>query len=162
MITSGQSYGLLLQNLIYKRQDKLKLYPLSSRQKTGYIMTRVLLFWAYPRLQRIMTVWSNEEESTTKSRLYSLFQFLEISIRASSLINFFIFLYNGRFRSLMDRVLGISLVFEQTEMSRMISFEFMNRQLVWQTFTEFFVTVIPLLNFSKIKRRIKSKMAVSV
>lgn len=43
------------------------------------------------------------------------------------------------------------LVYARRETSRQISFEFMNRQLVWTAFTEFLLFVLPLVNVSNIR-----------
>lgn len=40
-----------------------------------------------------------------------------------------------RYRSVVERVLGTRLVYARPAMSRAVSFEFMNRQLVWQEFS---------------------------
>jgi peroxin-2 len=80
---------------------------------------------------------------------------------AAKLINFLVFLYNGRcapipspahaellqfpklifirglarYRSLLDRILGLRLVYAQPSVDRNVSFEFLNRQLVWEALT---------------------------
>lgn len=36
-----------------------------------------------------------------------------------------------RYRSLAERVLGVRAVYQEPSMQRSVSFEFMNRQLVW-------------------------------
>lgn len=40
-----------------------------------------------------------------------------------------------RYRTLTDRALGMRLTYAQRTMSRNVSFEFLNRQLVWHAFT---------------------------
>jgi peroxin-2 len=44
-------------------------------------------------------------------------------------------LLSCRYRTLTDRVLGMRLTYAQRTMSRNVSFEFLNRQLVWHAFT---------------------------
>lgn len=43
--------------------------------------------------------------------------------------------YFSRYRTLTDRVLGMRLTYAQRTMNRNVSFEFLNRQLVWHAFT---------------------------
>ncbi|KAH6562627.1 hypothetical protein BASA62_009022, partial [Batrachochytrium salamandrivorans] len=57
-------------------------------------------------------------------------------------------------RWIRDRLLGMRIVYSQQTMSRMISFEFMNRQLVWSAFTEFFLSIIPFVNMNFLKRMV--------
>lgn len=52
----------------------------------------------------------------------------------------------------MERLLGARLVYKQANMSRLISFEYLNRQLVWQELSEFLLFLLPLINVSKVKR----------
>lgn len=42
---------------------------------------------------------------------------------------------NYRYRTMIDRVLGMRLIYAQRSVSRNVSFEFLNRQLVWEAFT---------------------------
>lgn len=41
----------------------------------------------------------------------------------------------NRYRTLTDRLLGMRLTYAQRTMNRNVSFEFLNRQLVWHAFT---------------------------
>lgn len=76
------------------------------------------------------------------------------------LFNFLIFLYNGRYRSLVDRVLKMRLVYAQRSVTPNVSFEYLNRQLVWEAFTEFLLFLMPLINLRRLKLRI-SKLLTS-
>lgn len=40
-----------------------------------------------------------------------------------------------RYRTLVDRILGMRLIYAERSVSRNVSFEFLNRQLVWEAFT---------------------------
>lgn len=40
-----------------------------------------------------------------------------------------------RYRTLIDRILGMRLIYAQRSLNRNVSFEFLNRQLVWEAFT---------------------------
>lgn len=40
-----------------------------------------------------------------------------------------------RYRTLVDRVLGMRLIYAQRSITPNVSFEFLNRQLVWEAFT---------------------------
>ncbi|KAJ3323394.1 peroxisome assembly protein (Peroxin-2) [Boothiomyces sp. JEL0866] len=133
VLTTGKSYGLFLQNLIYKHKVDGGFRPITIKQKVGFLLSRILTKWGWNRLGKYMTSkqWSETDHSSWKYRLWKFIQRLEQTIKALRLANFLVFLYNGEFRSLTDRLLGMRLIYEKTEMSRMISFEYMNRQLVW-------------------------------
>ena len=53
----------------------------------------------------------------------------------AALFNFAIFLWNGKYRTIVDRILGMRLVYANRSLNRSVSFEFLNRQLVWNAFT---------------------------
>ena len=50
----------------------------------------------------------------------------------------------------MERLIGARLVYRQPSMSRLVSFEYLNRQLVWQELSEFMLFLLPLINVSKV------------
>lgn len=66
--------------------------------------------------------------------------------------SFLIFLVNGRYRTLLDRILRLRLAPPSSQVSREVSFEYLNRQLVWHAFTEFLLFLLPLVGISRWKR----------
>ena len=66
--------------------------------------------------------------------------------------SFLVFLVNGRYRTLLDRTLRLRLTPPSSQVSRDVSFEYLNRQLVWHAFTEFLLFLLPLVGISRWKR----------
>lgn len=66
--------------------------------------------------------------------------------------SFLIFLINGRYRTLIDRILRLRLAPPSSQVSREVSFEYLNRQLVWHAFTEFLLFLLPLVGISRWRR----------
>lgn len=66
--------------------------------------------------------------------------------------SFLVFLVNGRYRTVLDRILRLRLVPPTNHASREISFEYLNRQLVWHAFTEFLLFFLPLVGISRWRR----------
>ncbi|KAK4482042.1 hypothetical protein RD792_012965 [Penstemon davidsonii] len=60
--------------------------------------------------------------------------------------------YTHRYRSLIERALRARLVYGSPNMNRAVSFEYMNRQLVWNEFSEMLLLLLPLLNSSSVKK----------
>lgn len=71
---------------------------------------------------------------------------------AAAILSFLVFLLRGRYRTLLDRVLRMKLVPPTSQVSREVSFEYQNRQLVWHAFTEFLLFTLPLLGISRWRR----------
>ena len=59
---------------------------------------------------------------------------------------------NGRYRTLLDRILRMRLAPPSSQVSREVSFEYLNRQLVWHAFTEFLLFLLPLVGISRWRR----------
>jgi peroxin-2 len=76
--------------------------------------------------------WADEDEHTWRHRAWRSIGFAENAHSAASLMNLTLFLRHGRYRSLLERLLRARLVYKEPNMSRVISFEYLNRQLVWQ------------------------------
>lgn len=66
--------------------------------------------------------------------------------------SFLIFLLNGRYRTLTDRILRLRLAPPTSQAGREVSFEYLNRQLVWHAFTEFLLFLLPLVGISRWRR----------
>jgi len=59
-----------------------------------------------------------------------------------------------RYRSVVDRVLSMRLVYVRRQMNRQVDFDFLNRQLVWQGFTEFVLFMMPFISLQALKNRV--------
>ncbi len=66
--------------------------------------------------------------------------------------SFLVFLVNGRYRTLLDRILRMRLAPPTSQVSRQVSFEYLNRQLVWHAFTEFLLFLLPLVGIGRWRR----------
>eukprot|EP00842_Homolaphlyctis_polyrhiza_P000156 jgi/Hompol1/1140/HPOL_001069-RA len=102
--------------------------------------------------QNAVATRADKELSSLKFKAYKWMNRIEQLFKAATLVNFLLFLSNGRYRSLIDRLLGMRVVYAHPTMSRSISFDFMNRQLVWQAFTEFVVFLLSYININGLKR----------
>ena len=57
-------------------------------------------------------------------------------------------------RNIVERLIGSRLVYKTANQPRALSFEYMNRQLVWHELSELVLFLLPLINLEKIKRAI--------
>ncbi|MDI1490075.1 MAG: peroxisome assembly protein (Peroxin-2) [Ramalina farinacea] len=86
---------------------------------------------------------------------------------ALSLTNTLAFLLHGKYPTLLHRILRIRLapLRGARHAARDISFEYLNRQLVWHAFTEFLLFLLPLVGVSRWRRwigRAWRKMALQL
>ncbi|CCG80730.1 putative Peroxisome biosynthesis protein [Taphrina deformans PYCC 5710] len=69
-----------------------------------------------------------------------------------ALANFISYIAGARYDSVLHRVLKIQLR-PTSSAYRAVSFEFLNRQLIWSQFTEFLLVFLPLLHLPRLRRR---------
>ncbi|KAG0202292.1 peroxisome assembly protein (Peroxin-2) [Mortierella sp. GBA30] len=161
----GATYGSQLQNLIYRNERKhcgglqstATDAPLTKTQKVAYGVVTVGGQYVMERLNRVVTAqgWGELPEDNIKKKAWNVLQKGGSVFRIVSLINFLAFLYAGKYRTVLERILSMRLVYAERNSNRQASFEFLNRQMVWHAFTEFLMFLMPLINVSKLKRNVK-------
>lgn len=126
---------------------------LTVAQKIWYCIATVGGQFIWARLQSFSAFrrWGDSEQASYPRRAWIIIQRVEGLYKAASFSNFLIFLYTGRYRNIIERALRARLVYESPNMSRAVSFEYMNRQLVWNEFSEMLLLLLPLLNSSSIR-----------
>lgn len=150
------TYGAALQNLRFTdaRNKSPILVPPSKRQKALYGMFTVGGKYAWTRWEDWLVDKDNgyDDPSSTVQRLSRLSSAVSGIHSAAAFASFLVFLVNGRYRTLLDRVLRLRLAPPTSQVSREVSFEYLNRQLVWHAFTEFLLFVLPLVGISRWRR----------
>ncbi|KAK4057724.1 peroxisome assembly protein (Peroxin-2) [Microbotryomycetes sp. JL221] len=117
-------------------------------------------WWKLFDLRRFNTLRRDQQQGHVtivqewKRICWQILNSTENVINMAGLINFLVFLYDGRYRTLVDRMLGMRLIYAQRSITPNVSFEFLNRQLVWEAFTEFIMFLMPLINISKLRRKL--------
>mmetsp|Transcript_39281 Transcript_39281/g.63717 ORF Transcript_39281/g.63717 Transcript_39281/m.63717 type:complete len:324 (+) Transcript_39281:30-1001(+) len=146
--------GIKLQNLRYRdeRQGDADL-PLGRAQRVLYGVLVIGGRWLWSRLNVVSTNhgWGDRPENDWRRRAWVALHHFETLYKVASIINLVLFLYNGRFRSIVDRFLRMRLVYSNPRLTRRVNFEYMNRQLVWKEFTELLLFIMPLINLEKLK-----------
>ncbi|XP_057454343.1 peroxisome biogenesis protein 2 isoform X2 [Lotus japonicus] len=159
--------GIALMNLRYRDEravesrDKVRTGlegpGLTVAQKLWYCIATVGGQYIWARLQSFSAFrrWGDTEQRPLARRLWIFIQRIEGIYRATSFGNLLIFLCTGRYRNLIERALRARLVYGSPNMNRAVSFEYMNRQLVWNEFSEMLLLLLPLLNSSSVKNLLK-------
>ena len=150
------SYGASLQNLQYVDARHKGLVPRrpSIWQKAGYGLFSVGGRYAWAKWEGWLAEKDgDEEEMSGNVRMLSRLSRLATMVHSIAAFgSFLVFLVNGRYRTLLDRVLRLRLAPPTTQVSRQVSFEYLNRQLVWHAFTEFLLFLLPLVGISRWRR----------
>lgn len=164
---NGSSYGLSLQNLKLANFKNGKLIGYNKRLLLCAIIVGEYIFQKFESY-----LYSKDETEIAATRLKGILQrtlnFLvknrdklltkiNETLKIVNLLNFVLFLINGKFPTVVHRLLGISLTPVVTDLLKFngdnVNFEFQNRQLVWNVMTEFLVFILPLLKLKSMRRR---------
>ncbi|CAI6081370.1 unnamed protein product [Clonostachys chloroleuca] len=150
------TYGAALQNLKYTdaRKDGAVLVPPSAWQKSLFGAVTVFGSYAWTKWEDWL-VERDDGYAEPNPRLERLSRFtstLSTAHSAAACVSFLVFLLNGRYRTLLDRLLRMRLAPPTSQVSREVSFEYLNRQLVWHAFTEFLLFVLPLIGINRWRR----------
>ncbi|CRK14929.1 hypothetical protein BN1723_002098 [Verticillium longisporum] len=150
------TYGAALQNLRYTdaRSASPVLVPPSPLQKTAYGLVTVLGRYAWTRWEDWLVERDDGHDppSPRVQRLARLTERLSTLHAGAACLSFLVFLLHGRYRTLLDRLLRMRLAPPTSQVSREVSFEYLNRQLVWHAFTEFLLFVLPLVGIHRWRR----------
>ncbi|KAF5022321.1 hypothetical protein F66182_5608 [Fusarium sp. NRRL 66182] len=150
------TYGAALQNLKYtdaRNEGPIMKAP-SKIQKSLYGLVTVFGNYAWTRWEDWLLEHDDgyDEPSPRLKRLSKLTSALSTVHSAAACVSFLVFLLHGRYRTLLDRILRMRLAPPTSQVSREVSFEYLNRQLVWHAFTEFLLFVLPLIGIQRWRR----------
>lgn len=161
------SYGAMLQNLKYRNEwvhrarhpgtatSTARDAPLSAIQLGLYPLFTIVLPYLYGKGKTYMS--NHQYDQAPRESLpfvaYSLADHAQRLWNLVALINFALFLWDGKYRTVTDRVLGMRLTYANRSLQRNVSFEFLNRQLVWNAFTEFLLFLLPLVKPQRVLRK---------
>lgn len=150
------TYGAALQNLKFTdaRKDGPDLVSPSKWQKSLYGLFTVGGRYTWTRWESWLVDHDSgyDEPNPTLRKLSRLSDAISTVHSAAAFASFLVFLLNGRYRTLLDRILRLRLAPPTSQVSREVSFEYLNRQLVWHAFTEFLLFVLPLVGISRWRR----------
>ena len=150
------SYGASLQNLRYvdARHAGAVPRPPSRWQKAGYGLVSVGGRYAWARWEDWLAEKEGDEGEVSGNvrALSKLSGWITTTHSIAAFGSFLVFLVNGRYRTLLDRALRLRLTPSTSQVSRQVSFEYLNRQLVWHAFTEFLLFLLPLVGISRWRR----------
>lgn len=86
------------------------------------------------------------------SKVLNILHWLEIIVKAASVINLILFIRQGRYPTLANRVLCMKPC-SVASSSRRIGYSYMSRELLWNGFMELLVFTLPLINYRFLRRK---------
>ncbi|KAJ1731278.1 peroxisome assembly protein (Peroxin-2) [Coemansia sp. BCRC 34490] len=156
------TYGQMVQNLEYARTGRgfaQRLWMLG--------LVTVVGRYAWRRVVAAVSArgWANEPSGSVRARAWRAVQRIERVARLAALVNLVVYMGAGQYRTIAERVLRLRLVSARPQLDHSVSFEFLNRQLVWHAFTEFVMFAVPLVNPARVRawaaRQLRAVVGVS-
>jgi len=149
--TAGASYGAKLQDIRYRTHTTT--HP-SKRTLAIHSSLTILIPYIHVRIRRhaLSNAWPEAPTSSMRRKTWELISKIEVTHTTLVLACFIAFLYDGRYATLTERILRLRLTSVTRLARREVNYEFMNRQMVWYSFTEFLLFVLPLLPRRTIRR----------
>lgn len=137
----GASYGASLQNLVYDTASRRKRWIfLLLCTLPGYFYTKLrdrmlVNGWPdYPRARRLSADPARRRRELRRWCWDTVMK-LENVWMTLKLVNFLLFLKDGLYPTLLTRLLKLRFSLARKSVARNVSFDFLNRQLVWEVFT---------------------------
>lgn len=159
-LSSGQVNG----NAPYRRTSPLRTDVLLTRQRLILLFLDVIIPYVWSRLHAslleedpIRASWMEEAlPGSWRRRIWRGMNAFETICRAVQLVNFLQFLNAGKYSRLSYRVAGVRTCYTDMSATRTVSFEYVNRQLVWYGLAEFLVFLTSVLRSTQILRMFRS------
>ena len=123
--------------------------PLSVAQRASHGLATVALSYAWDRAARsgVLASLSEASEGSRAHRAATLLRRAETAASAAAFANSVLFLaQRSRYRSLLEAALGAGLEPSDPAAPRSLSFDYLNRQLVWHELSELMLAVLPLFD----------------
>mmetsp|Transcript_1369 Transcript_1369/g.2814 ORF Transcript_1369/g.2814 Transcript_1369/m.2814 type:complete len:316 (+) Transcript_1369:901-1848(+) len=160
-VAQGQpTPGMSLLNLRYRDERSAssgKIRAISTGQRTLLYVGSILLPYVWGRVSSRMVRQIDLNTSLraaripflcTPGRFWKSMQRIESLWTLLEALNFVIYLRHGTYRRLLERCVGARVVYSHVGASRQISFDYLNRQLIWSEISDFVLFLLPLLNLS--------------
>ncbi|OQR98581.1 peroxisome assembly protein [Achlya hypogyna] len=141
--------GMKLQNMTFAKES------LTWKKTLALFMLSVGLPYTWNRIHRALLSYRWRDDRTPEAEdkyqhLLTLVHRVGTVAAVLKLANHVAFWKQGEYRTVAERLVGLKLVpLARTVVPRTITFEYMNRQLVWDGFVEFCYFVLPLVNWHR-------------
>lgn len=142
--SDGFTYGQTLQNVTFRNAFASRPTPATRWQRVLLGIALVGLPYGWHRAKQRALVADDPWWRRWMHRV-------ETGAKALALVNMAAFLWSGRYPRIWERVFGLRMDHVSPVRTRSVAYEYMNRQLVWQGFTEFLLFAAPLVNVDRLQ-----------
>ena len=136
------TFGQGLMSLKYAQQDNS--LP-NTRQKWLLLLILVFPGWLLERFEGLVNA------AFPTLRAHKILSIAKAFLQLCNVLNFCSFLLYGQYPSLTERLLHLKMIPSRPQVLRELSYDYMNREIIWYGFSEFIFSVLPLLNLQSLK-----------
>ncbi|XP_032408097.1 peroxisome biogenesis factor 2 isoform X1 [Xiphophorus hellerii] len=161
LYSSNATIGQSLLSLRYQSTSSSSPHyrSLSPRQKLDLAILTAGPRWLQERCYRLLPYLSLSPRGAVSELDGGLLQqslrkaltLVSGLAKFATFVNFLVFLRNGRHPALPERIAGAQAVFSKPNVVRDVTYQYMNRELLWHGFAEFLIFLLPLVNLRKLK-----------
>ncbi|XP_001957170.3 peroxisome biogenesis factor 2 [Drosophila ananassae] len=119
-------------------------------------VSRLVLHFALTVLPGYVKSWEERRLTRRVEWFSQMISWAENSALVLNILNYFRFLKTGRKPTLIDFLLGLDYISLRNNQRRDIGYKYLTRELLWGGFMEILGLVLPIINFRKLKRLLKS------
>lgn len=168
LYSGSATVGQSLLSLRYHNalSSSARYRPLTRRQKLGLALLLVGPRWLRERSHSLLISLGlgsggtgplgGAEGGLIRQGLRSSLAVVSVVAQIASLVNFLVFLRKGQHPVLAERIVGARAVFSKTDAVRDVTYQYMNRELLWHGFADFLIFLLPLINTRKLKMAVYS------
>ena len=152
--------GMELMNLRYRDERRplvgtsgMEGHRLSVAQRLAHGVAFVAGRFLWSKLTRAAhdAGWSDAEPHTWRHRAWRAVGHAENAHAVATLVNLLLFLRSGRFRTPWERLSRARLVYHEPNTARVVSFEYLNRQILWRELSDLALFVLPMLDPTRLR-----------
>jgi len=144
--TFHSTVGQKLLNIKYRDETTLKA---PSNKKIMFFVAGIVgSHWIKSREDHL-TLWLGRWPALQNAVSKTL-EWSEITVHSAMILNLLWFLVAGKFSLPIERILSLRQIPLSPQNIRQVSYEYLNRELLWHGFAEFLAFFVPLVNIKKV------------
>ncbi|XP_018020688.1 peroxisome biogenesis factor 2 [Hyalella azteca] len=158
---------LLLRQTLFRRkatfgQQLLQMkysHSVPNRRLQMYALVILLFPWLQKRLSDILSIFKVSDE--TKAWTNYLFDNLELVYKIANIVNLLVFLRDGLYSTVEERIFSLRAVPTAPQHMRSISYTFFGRELFWNGYADFIGALLPLISAQKFHNYVRKLLPSS-
>ena len=148
---SNSTFGQKMMDLQYNAS---KGGSITLRHHIGLFLVLVTAEWLKERFDVLLSFVTQAPPSSVQKTLDTV----TACIKSLSLANFILFLLYGSYPTMKERLLGLTMSPSRPQALRQLSYEYMNREILWHGFSEFIFYILPHFNIFAVRNWLRRSL----